>query len=231
MPPATQSSDDRYSAFGKLEVLNPDFTAKAANTPLLAYTYTGREWEPEAGLYFNRARFYDPSLGRFLSRDPIGEQGSVNLYGYVDNDPINAIDPTGLIIIFTWPNANTFSLQMYRDAMAIRIQGHQMFPGEANSSARHQWAAQDLAERYDIMNARMYGMLNEIEGFLWQDLRHLPSRLEGNSAWAFQLQDLRDNEIGFDRARPQPMPEHRQPAPTRSPPRPRWRFPILPILS
>ena len=86
----------RYSAFGKLEVLNPDFSAKTGNVPVLAYTYTGREWEPEAALYFNRARFYDPSLGRFISRDPLGENGSVNLYGYVGNGPLNGIDPLGL---------------------------------------------------------------------------------------------------------------------------------------
>ena len=85
----------RYSAFGKVEVLNPDFTAKAGNLPVQSYTYTGREWEPEAGLYFNRARFYCPELGRFISRDPIGEKGGINLYGYVGNDALDSTDPKG----------------------------------------------------------------------------------------------------------------------------------------
>jgi RHS repeat-associated protein len=86
----------RYSAFGKLEVLNPDFTAKAGNTPGQQFTFTGREWEPEAALYFSRARYYDPDAGRFASRDPIGEVGGANLYGYVANNPINWSDHLGL---------------------------------------------------------------------------------------------------------------------------------------
>ena len=46
---------------------------------------------------FNRARYYDPSLERFLGEDPIGfEGGDYNFYAYVGQDPINLIDPTGL---------------------------------------------------------------------------------------------------------------------------------------
>lgn len=40
---------------------------------------------------------YDPTIGRWLSRDPIAETGGLNLYGYVDNQPIRLIDPLGLI--------------------------------------------------------------------------------------------------------------------------------------
>jgi RHS repeat-associated protein len=48
------------------------------------------------GLYYMRARYYDPETGRFISEDPIGfEGGDVNLYVYVGNNPIGAIDPNG----------------------------------------------------------------------------------------------------------------------------------------
>ena len=53
----------------------------------------------ETDLYLLDARYYDPAAGRFVSEDPIGyKSGDVNLYRYVDNNPINLIDPTGKII-------------------------------------------------------------------------------------------------------------------------------------
>ena len=62
-----------------------------------SYTYTGREWDQEAGLYYYRARYMDPTTGRFLSEDPIGFDGGINFYAYVKNNPVNLTDPTGLI--------------------------------------------------------------------------------------------------------------------------------------
>lgn len=60
-------------------------------------TFTGREWDKETGLYYYRARYYDPMEGRFISKDPLSfAGGDVNLYGYVQNNPINWIDPWGL---------------------------------------------------------------------------------------------------------------------------------------
>ncbi|MEU4390245.1 RHS repeat-associated core domain-containing protein [Kribbella sp. NPDC023855] len=62
--------------------------------------YTGRESGPgtPAGLQFNRARWYEPGTGRFLSEDPEGfEAAGPNLYSYVDGDPVDATDPTGAV--------------------------------------------------------------------------------------------------------------------------------------
>jgi RHS repeat-associated protein len=63
---------------------------------LTRYGYAGRERDQATGLIYNRARWYDPQQGRFISEDPIGLQGGLNLYSYVENDPVNHSDPLGL---------------------------------------------------------------------------------------------------------------------------------------
>jgi RHS repeat-associated protein len=60
------------------------------------YRYTGREQDPETGLYYYRARYYDPTTGRFISEDPIRFKGGVDFYAYVRNNPISLADPLGL---------------------------------------------------------------------------------------------------------------------------------------
>jgi RHS repeat-associated protein len=59
------------------------------------FQYTGRE-DDGNGIYYYRARYYDSSTGRFLSEDPIGFDGGINVYAYVEDDPIGHFDPTGL---------------------------------------------------------------------------------------------------------------------------------------
>jgi RHS repeat-associated protein len=61
------------------------------------YKWTGREFDTETSLQYNRARYYDPFSGRWLSMDPFGfRPGDANLYRYVMNTPVNASDPSGL---------------------------------------------------------------------------------------------------------------------------------------
>ncbi|MFI5460682.1 MAG: RHS repeat-associated core domain-containing protein [Isosphaerales bacterium] len=61
------------------------------------YQFTGRELDPNSGLYFMRNRYYSPTLQRFISPDPTGiAGGDANLYAYAHNDPTNLVDPLGL---------------------------------------------------------------------------------------------------------------------------------------
>ena len=81
------------------------------------YLYNGRRFEPETGLYYNRARYYNPDQGRFISRDPIGSFGDEmnfgNAYGYVGNSPLSLSDPSGLkqykIKTYFCPSGASFS--------------------------------------------------------------------------------------------------------------------------
>lgn len=65
-----------------------------SNGGLFSFGYTGRE---DSSLMYYRARYYDVSTERFISRDPIGLSGGLNPYSYVGNNPVNFKDPTGLV--------------------------------------------------------------------------------------------------------------------------------------
>jgi len=79
-----------YDSFGSItHMKDPAFVQP--------YAFTGREYDSESGLYFYRARYYDPKIGRFISEDPIGfAGGDVNLFSYTWNSPQNWTDPLGL---------------------------------------------------------------------------------------------------------------------------------------
>lgn len=77
-----------YDSFGNLTSSEP--------TLMNSFRYTGREWDQETNLYYYRARYYDPTIGRFTSEDPIRFTGGINFYVYVLNSPVNFIDPLGL---------------------------------------------------------------------------------------------------------------------------------------
>jgi RHS repeat-associated protein len=78
----------QYSVYGEVAV-------EDANHPN-PYMFAGVRYDIEIGLYYNRARYYNPFMGRFLQRDPVGCQVAMNLYKYCMNNPLNMVDPLGL---------------------------------------------------------------------------------------------------------------------------------------
>ena len=77
-----------YDAYGNI--------LESPGTVEQPYTYTGREFDGESGLYYYRSRTYDSASGRFAQKDPLGiANGDPNLYSYVRANPLYYTDPTG----------------------------------------------------------------------------------------------------------------------------------------
>ena len=78
-----------YDAFGNVT---------ASGSVSQPFMFTAREYDAETGMYFYRARYYDPQAGRFVTKDPIGfAGGDVNLFAYINNNPVIYNDPFGLM--------------------------------------------------------------------------------------------------------------------------------------
>ncbi len=90
-----------YDSFGMLTT--------SSGTLTNPFRYTAREFDPETGIYEYRARYYDQSVGRFISEDPIGLTAGMNKYEYVNNSASNAVDPLGLATCVYSISAGTLS--------------------------------------------------------------------------------------------------------------------------
>lgn len=91
-----------YDAWGVATNLLPTGDPATVTDPFGYKGQVGYYTDHETGLILCTYRYYDPDRGRWLTQDPIGLQGGVNLYGYCGNDPVNGIDPLGLTEAETW---------------------------------------------------------------------------------------------------------------------------------
>jgi len=83
----------RYRAWGEAQEVISEAAKRAGITNALRFA--GQYYDKETGLHYNRHRYYDPHVGRFVSKDPIGLAGGVNVFQYAPN-PVGWIDPLGL---------------------------------------------------------------------------------------------------------------------------------------
>ncbi len=81
-----------YNPFGKATITRQTITNNVR--------FPGQYFDQETGLHYNYRRYYDPSIGRYITSDPIGLQGGPNTYGYVNQNPLRFIDPFGLETTF-----------------------------------------------------------------------------------------------------------------------------------
>ncbi|CAG0980023.1 partial Protein RhsC, partial [Myxococcaceae bacterium] len=80
--------------FGKATLTHP--TTTGYGNLVLDTRFPGQIFDAETGYHYNYFRTYDPATGRYLEADPIGQKGGLNLYAYVENNPVNYADPLGL---------------------------------------------------------------------------------------------------------------------------------------
>jgi RHS repeat-associated protein len=82
-----------YAAFGLAAVNeDPDGDTKQY---MLDLRFPGQRWDAESGAHYNWHRYYDPSMGRYISADPIGQVDGINIFQYASANPANEIDPYG----------------------------------------------------------------------------------------------------------------------------------------
>lgn len=99
----TLAASYRYDPFGN--TISSGGTYAAANV----YRFSSKEIHANSGMYYFLARFYNPSLQRWLNRDPIGEAGGINLYGFVGNAPSDLVDPYGFEAGYTYEGGRMYS--------------------------------------------------------------------------------------------------------------------------
>ncbi|MBN2183612.1 MAG: hypothetical protein JW715_17015, partial [Sedimentisphaerales bacterium] len=80
------------------------------------YMFTGRRYDLETGLYYYRARYYNPNTGRFLQTDPVGYSDGINWYNYCGSNPLNFVDPSGMYLdSFDWTGLESAMSEYRKD--------------------------------------------------------------------------------------------------------------------
>jgi RHS repeat-associated protein len=77
-----------YNPFGEATI-----SVQAVENP---FRFPGQYYDSETGLHYNYFRYYDPTTGRYVTPDPIGLDGGINLFVYALDNPLNLVDPEGL---------------------------------------------------------------------------------------------------------------------------------------
>ena len=111
----------RYDTFGRLTT--------QSGTLDQPYRFSTKQYLADVGLNYYGYRFYSPAMGRWLNRDPLGEVGGVNLYGFVLNNAVNIIDIWGLDPGDSYPTPRDAATQAIKDINPISIKENREYGG------------------------------------------------------------------------------------------------------
>ena len=147
-----------YSVYGEVSASDPNHPNR--------FLFTGREFDKDTGLYYYRARYYNPYIGRFLQTDPAGD--GMNPYAYCGNNAVGRIDPLGLrdFDALTDPDWYTFTFSFPASAIGIGI------TSDSDALAACQHFFDDDWSRWNpnwlVNNAHMHGNGHIHVRFIWQ---------------------------------------------------------------
>jgi len=155
------------------------------------FVFTGHYYHQLSGLHLALSRAYDAGLGRWISRDPIGEKGGINLYGYVFNNPISLVDPLGLLVDAYLNEAQGIVTVIDRDTGQVAA-----FTGGSGLNGTSYWNnwTKEGESNAGPLPRGDYDILNRIQGG--------NPALDGVPAWALDLEDshpLDDVARGYGR--------------------------------
>jgi len=174
-----------YQPYGQA-IIRDGPVSLSGTFPQQPLRFPGQEATPSDT--YNIFRWYRAGWGRYTQADPIGfESGDTNWYAYAGGNSVSFADPLGLAIMNP--------MDIYRDFRDRRAQAQNEFRGQ--SEMRHCVFSCRMAREYGSWLTRNAGFVNEAQGFFMHDLRMLGSRLRGDTPWAFQPDDLINNERGF----------------------------------